>query len=556
MSHPPRLGEVQLFAQLAQGPATTVYKGYQPSLARTVLVKVLRPALTLDEERVARFEEEARLLARVVHPNVVALHSVGRADGAAYLIAEFVEGLSLADLMTRGPVPPPLAAYLLREVTAGLHAAHARGVLHRDLTPANVLVSHDGYVKLADFGFAALDEAQTEGGPVHGTPGYLAPEVIRGAPPSAASDLFALGATAFALLAGRPAFPHTSLPEALDAGLHQTPRLPTTVPTDLGHLVGTLLEKDPDRRFPSAAAAAEALDQWLEDAGYRLAPTQLAAFVADPHAQPTPVAPAPPAPVHAASALPSRRLWGWVAAALAGLVLIGWGLAQRTPPASTEPTLNTPAADARPADSMASPPAATRDAPREEAPGALLPAPESTATASRVASREPAPPEQTPLAAIDTAQAEAVAAVPEPVRPGTVAIGCVPWCQVVVEGEVQGQTPLLEPMALHPGRYQIELVNPSFPTVAFELDVAPGAQITRRVSLWDEVGRLWLDVNPWAEVLVDDAIVGTTPFQRPLILHPGARTVGLRHPSRAPQDTVLMVSPGDSLRLRVTLRSL
>ncbi|WP_243664868.1 serine/threonine-protein kinase, partial [Rhodothermus marinus] len=174
MGRPERIGDLQPFAELASGPTATVYKAYQASLDRFVLLKILRPELAEDEAFVQRFEEEARLAARVQHPNVVAVYAFGREGPHVYFATEFVEGVSLRELLAHGPLPPALALYITAEVARGLKAAHEKGVLHRDLKPANILISLEGQVKLTDFGMASL---LTQGGndEVRGTPGYLRP---------------------------------------------------------------------------------------------------------------------------------------------------------------------------------------------------------------------------------------------------------------------------------------------------------------------------------------------------------------------------------------------
>ena len=233
MGHTPeKIADIQPFAELARSATTVVYKGYQRSLGRFVLLKVLQPGLGHDDERVLRFEAEARLIAQVQHPNVVAIYAAGYDDGQAYLAAEFVEGVDGRELVARGPLPPELAVFIVLEVARGLQAAHAHGILHRDLKPSNILISHAGQVKLTDFGMASLADDEA-GGEVRGTSGYLAPELVRGEPPTEASDLFSLGVTFYEALAGRAAFTGADTGALLDAVLHEPPRAGLTpVPID------------------------------------------------------------------------------------------------------------------------------------------------------------------------------------------------------------------------------------------------------------------------------------------------------------------------------------
>ena len=137
------LTDVKPFLELSRSAWTVVYKAYQASLDRFVLLKVINPDARHDEDLTARFEEEARLMARIQHPNVVSVYGFGRSPNGAYFTAEYIEGMSLAALLSDHRLPPALALYILSAVVAGLEAAHAEGIFHRDLKPANILLSHD-----------------------------------------------------------------------------------------------------------------------------------------------------------------------------------------------------------------------------------------------------------------------------------------------------------------------------------------------------------------------------------------------------------------------------
>ncbi|MDX1740107.1 MAG: serine/threonine-protein kinase, partial [Rhodothermales bacterium] len=197
---------IQPFAEISRRATTVVYKGYDSSLDRFVLLKVLRPEYSVHEDIASRFQSEARLLAKVSHPNVVAVYSYGEDDGVPYMTTEFVEGQTLNELLERGPLPPELAAAVMLRIARGLSASHGEGVLHRDLKPDNVLVSEKGQVKLTDFGLAVSEEARPEETSIAGTLPYMAPEIVGGEPPTASSDLFAAGTVLFELLTGRKAF--------------------------------------------------------------------------------------------------------------------------------------------------------------------------------------------------------------------------------------------------------------------------------------------------------------------------------------------------------------
>jgi tetratricopeptide (TPR) repeat protein len=237
-------------------------------------LKVLPETRTGDPRRVERFLHEARVTASLDHPNIVRVYDVGRFEERAYLVAELLEGETLRARISRSPIPAGEALRIGIEIARGLGAAHAAGLVHRDLKPDNVFLTRAGTTKILDFGIAKLAQDETVPGGystltgvVLGTTGYLSPEQIRGARIDARADLFALGVVLFEMLTGTAAFAREHVVETLHAILHDSP--PGTlaengdVPPALSDIVMRLLDKDPDCRFQSAVeviAALEAVD--------------------------------------------------------------------------------------------------------------------------------------------------------------------------------------------------------------------------------------------------------------------------------------------------------
>ncbi|MFQ5825494.1 MAG: serine/threonine protein kinase, partial [bacterium] len=220
-----QIGEIQIFAEIYQGATTLVYKGYQPSLDRVVLLKLLRPEFNHDKLLSQRLEEEAKLIAKIQHPNVVAIYDYGRQDPFTYFAAEFIEGFNLHDLIQMNKLPPELAWFILLETSKGLKAAHDKNIIHKDIKPSNILISHEGQVKLTDFGMASLhlpsvDEEVVE---VRGTLAYFSPEQILGEEIKKSSDLFSLGATFYEMLTGSQAFFGKTPGDYMNAILHDEP---------------------------------------------------------------------------------------------------------------------------------------------------------------------------------------------------------------------------------------------------------------------------------------------------------------------------------------------
>ncbi|SHG37559.1 serine/threonine protein kinase [Geodermatophilus nigrescens] len=261
-------GRYTLLSLLATGGMGQVWRGRDELLRRDVAVKVLRGEFNGDPTFRARFRAEAQHAAGLVHPHIATLFDYGEgADGAdgdpvAWLVMELVQGESLAGVLTRGPLDPAEAARLLRDAAAGLGAAHAAGVVHRDVKPGNVLVAADGTVKITDFGIArsAASAALTGTGQVIGTAQYMAPELVSGLPASPASDVYSLGLVGYQCLTGRLPFDGETPMQVALMQVHAQPApLPETVPAGLRAVVERALDKDPARRFPDGGALRAAL---------------------------------------------------------------------------------------------------------------------------------------------------------------------------------------------------------------------------------------------------------------------------------------------------------
>ncbi|MFW3171339.1 serine/threonine-protein kinase [Geodermatophilus sp. CPCC 206100] len=261
----------ELSSPVATGGMGQVWRAVDRVLGRQVAVKVLRPEFTENAVFLTRFRTEARLSAGLVHPNIAVLHDYGEVEPGAgggdrlvYLVMELVEGRPLSTvLQEERRLAPDRTLALLRQVAAGLAAAHAAGVVHRDVKPGNVLVAPDGTVKITDFGIAwsAANTPLTRTGHVVGTAQYLAPEQVRGDKAVPASDVYSWGMVAYECLAGRRAFDG---PNPVEIALQQLRELPAPLPDDvpepLRRLVDRSLAKDVAQRIPDGAALVAAID--------------------------------------------------------------------------------------------------------------------------------------------------------------------------------------------------------------------------------------------------------------------------------------------------------
>jgi serine/threonine-protein kinase len=245
----------------------TVYRARDLDLGEEVAIKTVRPELVADETFRERFKDEIRLARRISHRNVVRTHDFGETGGVWYLTMEYVEGITLRELLdTRGRLAPAVALAVGTQLAECLSVAHQVGVIHRDIKPQNLLLDADGVLKVLDFGVARLAERSaglTEAGLIMGTPAYMSPEQITGEPVDQRSDLYAAGAVLYECLTGRPPIEAATMVSLIARVLADEPqppsRLVADVPAALDDIVLQLLAKRPQDRPPSAAAVLERL---------------------------------------------------------------------------------------------------------------------------------------------------------------------------------------------------------------------------------------------------------------------------------------------------------
>lgn len=278
-----RLGRYEVVGLLGAGGMGEVYRARDTELSRMVAVKILPGVAANAPERVDRFIREAQATAALNHPNILAVYDVGADRVGPFIVSELLEGQTLHDARPPGhPWPVRRVLELAVQVGRGVAAAHARGIVHRDLTPQNIFVTDDGVAKILDFGLARLIESAatrddqdtaplTRERTVLGTMGYMAPEQVRGQPADHRADLFAFGAIVYELLAGRRAFAGDSSADVATAILTEDPadvtELQPAVPAGLARIVSRCLEKRPEARFQSASDLVFALEALSSPSG-------------------------------------------------------------------------------------------------------------------------------------------------------------------------------------------------------------------------------------------------------------------------------------------------
>jgi TolB-like protein/Tfp pilus assembly protein PilF len=282
-----QLGPYEIVSPLGAGGMGEVYRARDPRLERDVAIKILPDRVAADAEALARFQREAKAVAALAHPNILAVYDVGAERGVTYLVMELLEGQTLRERIRRTRAPWRKAVEQAIGIADGLTAAHAKGIVHRDLKPDNIFITTSGVVKILDFGLAEAAKRVTprpvptpDGttltrdatpSPAAGTLGYMSPEQIRGEAVDARSDIFAFGCVLYEVLTGRRTFAGETAADTMSATLKDYPPAPTAtgadIPPELERIVMRCLEKDPQDRFFSAHDLAIALRDVLADSG-------------------------------------------------------------------------------------------------------------------------------------------------------------------------------------------------------------------------------------------------------------------------------------------------
>ena len=259
-----RLGPYEIVARLGAGAMGEVYRARDSRLGREVAIKILPADVSTDPSRRARFEQEARAVAALNHPNILGLYDIGNEDGVAYIVTEFVAGETLAALLERGPLPVRKLLDIAVQIADGMAAAHAARITHRDLKPLNIMVGGDGRVKILDFGLAkqtllpadpdeTVAASHTQPGMIIGTVNYMSPEQARGAPTDYRSDQFSFGLILYEMACGKRAFDRPESVQTMSAIIGEdAPPIEQNIPAPLRWTIDRCLAKDPADRYESS----------------------------------------------------------------------------------------------------------------------------------------------------------------------------------------------------------------------------------------------------------------------------------------------------------------
>jgi serine/threonine-protein kinase len=375
------VGKYQIIEQIGEGAMGVVYRARDPVLNRTVAIKVMSDALARDDDLRSRFLREAQAAGSLQHPNVITIYDFGEVDGHLYIAMEFVAGHDLEDMLRKSaPMTIVQKIDILVDVLGGLGYAHKRGVVHRDVKPANIRIDEEGRARLMDFGIAHLQSSTiTRTGLMVGTPAYMAPEQVSGGVVSAQTDIFSTGAVMYELFAGRKPFEGESLQSVFYKIVSQQPPDLATVaprlPTSLNTIVMRALAKDPAVRYGTASEMASDLTDaraHLDRVSSQPRALSLNASIASGLLE-----------TRATRPIPVQRSRSQIAiVSVAALVIVAAGagifLKTRTPNAPPTPAAAPSTSVAQPPSAPVSPPSS---APTVQNAGAPAPAPSATAKA-------------------------------------------------------------------------------------------------------------------------------------------------------------------------------
>jgi len=508
---------------ISRGDLSLAFRARDSVLDRLVFVKCLTPALAADVEIRARFEREAKAVARLDHPNLVRIYEYGEdpAEGL-YMLLEWLEGETLAQRIARGERFGGQAFHALAlQLLRGLNALHGVGILHRDLKPDNILVRADGNFKITDFSLAALRDAPklTHHEAIVGTPAYMSPEQAAGGTPDERSDLFSLGAVLWEAATGENPFVARTVLETLRNVREHNPDYyhPAiqALPEAARELLHHLLEKNPEQRPSSARAALTFIGEHIAQPKPRRRMTGRDAL-------------------HLAAAVVVLAIW-------AALVL--WQPWKKTAnPAASSHSSASVAKSLSSVPHDSTPPEPVRivpSTPPQEADLRLATLPKTSPPAEKSYELRAPSTRSDSGAALDTVE---------------LSLTVEPWAHVFFNGVQLGTTPLLVPLRLPAGMRELQLRNPAFPPITVPVDLLNAVE-HKSVRLADYAALVRVTVEPWGEIYVDGEHTGTTPLAQPLWVSPGRHSLRVTHPQLPPLQQDLTTAAGETLTVEINLKA-
>jgi len=543
-----KIGKYQIFSEIQRGPITHVYKAIQTELQRVVLLKQLNPEIVRDEELLHRFKQEGLVLARMKSPNVITIFDFEEEDGIPYLVTEFIEGDTLAEIMSRNAtIPWDVAHYILRQLSEALLAIHDHQLIHQDIKPENIFISTQGDVKLGDLGFStSLKAAKNE---IQGTPAYLPPELVLGSAVDFRSDIYSLGLVGYEMLTGQNPFAADAMHTVLNRIVNLKPMSPDAVkrdlPASLSALIERLISKNPEDRPQNARELIFHLDQLSSQFERPVGKQNLKDYIASPDQhQPTTMKPATPEIPIPPAARKKRSATALLVASLITVLILAFvsvpDLRRQVLFTSADSTHQNESAGAKTIelDSLRS--GMANDS-------------------SRLSGRADQANRSDTSSMLDLSHDNSIVAREDHSSSGRardIVITSDPRAFVYWGEDSLGITPLNIRMTPKDTARHLEFRNPVFPVIQKRLSNYAQAVQKIHIDLWREVGYLQISVAPWGEIWIDgDSLdISPIPNDRPIKLTPGLHELMIRHPQLNVAREQIFVAVGETLRKNIYLQ--
>lgn len=539
-----KISKYQLFSELQHGPITRIYKAIQPELQRIVLVKQLNPECITDEELVERFKQEGLILAKINSPQVITIFDFGFEAGIPYLVTEFVEGYTLAELIKQtGSLPWDISLFILGQIVQGLSAIHQRDIIHQDIKPENIFISHEGEVKLGDLGFSVTKDQPDQ--PIQGTPAYLAPEAVEGLSVDFRSDLYSMGLVGYEMLTGENPFAADDIAMVLSRIVNLKPMsvtaLKSDVPEQLSLMIAKLTARNPDNRFQSAKHVDQELEKLKISLGVKVDKNALISFIQQPDQYQVPRAAREKAPQPTIRPTRrSKRIIYAIAVIIIGILIVRFGkLLDRgfsLLPDQRDSTMTKAEPNIDQVDTLNSMPSAIKQNGQQPIETNLNKLSKSSTINNKLANDTVKIPDTTGA------------------KPDTIIISSDPRAWVFGNGDSLGITALEMILDSKKQSLDLELRAPGFPIIKKTVTISDQAVQNIHINLWKEVGYLDIDIIPWGEIWIDGDSVDVHPINHPIVLAPGNHRLMVKHPTLNSITEPFYIAIGETLRKTIQLR--
>jgi serine/threonine-protein kinase len=492
-------------------------------LSKKIILKVLNTQKISDHALVERFKREAKLLAKLDHPNIIKVLDFGTAKEYFYISFEYIEGVSLRNLLKTKDLPFDQKERLMIQLLRALNFSHSNQIIHRDIKPENIFVDNNLNLKLGDFGLALSSEDNFVTNPysIVGTPSYMSPEQVRGAKLTPQSDLFSAGVVLFEMFTGKNPFlkenVSLTLNEIIGFDENSIKNVSQNLPENLKEILFKLLRKSLSGRYNSAAEVLRELNAEIEQSTITIDQFEKASN-------------------RSKKILLFTAIISVVAIFIMILVKLENPLQEGNQNPSTESTQTN---NSNP----------DRTQQRDIAKNDSL---ETDKTNENILNKPLVETEQN----TKPNQSNNTTNQPPIVRYGNLMVNVSPYAEVYIDGERIGFTPISRPLTLTEGEHSVKLVHPDYPVYSEVVKVSQGQTTRFRVSLESTIGYIRCRVLPWGNVFVNDDFKGITPLPEKELIRvaPGPVRLVIKNPSYKDVDTAFTISKGDTLNFKFTLK--